>query len=104
MSGLSGTDVDEIGVRLIDDAYMAWLVAESECEQALRMWCEGSPRARQAMYFSYCAALDREEAAARDLQRLWNLAQPCRARLDQRANVGRTELERAVDPASRVSE
>jgi len=104
MSGLPGTYVDEIGVRLIDDAYMAWLIAESECEQALRMWSEGPPRTGQAMYFSYCAALDREEAAARDLQRLCNLAQPCRARLDQGASMGRTELDRAVDPASGLSE
>ena len=43
-----GREVAEIGVRLLDDAYMAWLAAESECEQALRGWFDlknGQPAA-----------------------------------------------------------
>jgi hypothetical protein len=67
-------ELAEIGVRLVDGAYMAWLVAERECDQALRAWAEERPGA----YWGYRAALDREEAAARDLERLSELARPCR--------------------------
>ena len=73
-----GHEVAEIGVRLLDDAYIAWFAAESDCEQALRAWREGTSGNRGEAYFVYRAALDREEAAARDLQRLSPLAQPCR--------------------------
>jgi hypothetical protein len=69
--------VAEIGVRLLDDAYMAWFAAESECEQALRAWFDGTSGNRAEGYFAYRAALDREEAAAHDLQRLGACAQPC---------------------------
>jgi hypothetical protein len=34
-------------------------------------------------YAAYRAALDREEAAAQDLERLWELAEPCRASLER---------------------
>jgi hypothetical protein len=64
---------------LLDDAYMAWFTAESESERALRGWFDGDPREpSRHLYVAYLAALDREEAAARDLQRLWQLAEPCR--------------------------
>jgi hypothetical protein len=66
-------ELAEIGVRLIDGAYMAWLVAERECEQAMSEWQDERPGA----YWAYRAALDREEAAARDLERLSQLASPC---------------------------
>ena len=79
-----GREVAEIGVRLLDDAYMAWLAAESECEQALRGWFDGTSGNRAEAYFAYRAALDREEAAAHDLQRLGMLAQPCRDSLARR--------------------
>jgi hypothetical protein len=71
------TDLEAIGVRLIDDAYTAWFNAESESGCALRAWwaSRGSDRARA--YTAYRAALDREEAAALDLERLWSLAEPC---------------------------
>jgi hypothetical protein len=75
------TEVAEIGVRLLDDAYLAWFSAESQCEGALRTWFEGTGADRATSYLSYRAALDREEAAARDLQRLWQLAEPCREAL-----------------------
>jgi hypothetical protein len=75
-------EVAEIGVRLFDDAHTAWLAAELDCDQALRAWSEASPRDCSARYASYRAALDREEAAAHDLHRLWELAWPC---LTQRA-------------------
>jgi hypothetical protein len=78
-------ELAEIGVRLVDGAYMAWLVAERECEQAIRAWQEERPGA----YWSYRAALDREEAAARDLQRLSELASPCRDALERSSPVRR---------------
>ena len=67
-------ELAEIGMRLLDEAHMAWQWAELECEAALHAWYEGSPRTSAAGYLSYRAALDREEAAAHDLQRLWELA------------------------------
>jgi hypothetical protein len=70
-------EVAEIGVRLIDGAYMAWLVAERECEEAMRAWQDERPGA----YWAYRAALDREEAAARDLEGLSEVARPCRETL-----------------------
>ena len=68
-------ELAEIGLRLLDEAHTAWQWAELECEHALHAWYDGSPRGGAAGYLSYCAALDREQAAARDLQRLWELAQ-----------------------------
>jgi hypothetical protein len=72
------TTVAEIGVRLLDDAYLAWFGAESECEGALRAWFQAAGSARADAYLSYRAALEREAAAARDLERLWQVAAPCR--------------------------
>ena len=74
----SHTDIATIGVRLIDDAYTAWFNAESECETRLQAWFRATGQAREIAYVSYRAALDREEASARDLERLWRLAEPCR--------------------------
>lgn len=71
----------EIGVRLLDDAHVVWSAAQSECETALRDWFDACPRDRGATYFRYRAALDREEAAALHLQRLWQPSEPCRIRL-----------------------
>lgn len=67
-------ELAEIGIRLLDEAHVAWQRAELECEQALRAWYDGSARTSAERYQSYRAALDREQAAARDLQRLWELA------------------------------
>lgn len=72
-------ELAEIGIRLVDGAYMAWLVAERECEQALNAWQEKRPGA----YWAYRAALDREQAAALDLQRLSELSAPCREELER---------------------
>ena len=74
----TNTDVAAIGVRLLDDAYLAWFSAEDETERALRAWSDGSGSTRAMSYAAYRAALDREEAAARDLERLWTLSRPCR--------------------------
>ncbi|MBV9192703.1 MAG: hypothetical protein JO168_01070 [Solirubrobacterales bacterium] len=69
--------VAEIGVRLIDDAYLAWLAAETDSELALRAWSADLSGSRSGAYSAYRAALDREEAAARDLERLSELARTC---------------------------
>jgi len=66
-------ELAEIGIRLLDEAHVAWQRAELECENALRAWYDGPPRASVDRYLSYRAALDREQAAAHDLQRLWEL-------------------------------
>jgi hypothetical protein len=67
-------ELAEIGIRLLDEAHLAWQRAEFDCEQTLRAWYDGPPRAGTELYLSYRAALDREHAAARDLERLWELA------------------------------
>jgi hypothetical protein len=77
------TTIAEIGVRLLDDAYLAWFSAESECEGALRTWFKAAGAQRTGAYSAYRAALDREEAAARDLARLWQVSAPCREALLQ---------------------
>jgi hypothetical protein len=70
-----------IAVRVRDDAHMTWLAAEIECEHALRAWFHADARERAGAYLAYRAALDREDAAACDLQRLYALTQPSRERL-----------------------
>ena len=72
-------DVAAIGIRLLDDAHVAWVAAQNECTETLHRWFD-APRLDRA-YYGYRAALDREEAAARDLQRLSDAAAPCRALL-----------------------
>ena len=62
-----------IGVRVLADAHMTWVAAEVESEQALRAWFEGDTPNRAAAYLTYRAAVDREEVAAGDLQRLSEL-------------------------------
>jgi hypothetical protein len=81
MSVLMRGDVAEIGIRLLDGAHMAWLLAQVESEHALHGWFEATARQEAAAYLAYRAALDREEAAAYDLQRLSEVAPPCRERL-----------------------
>jgi hypothetical protein len=81
MTDEEGTEVAAIGVRLLDDAYLAWFSAEHECESALQAWWRSSGPSRSLAYAAYRAALDREEAAAHDLERLWSLADPCRGKL-----------------------
>jgi hypothetical protein len=77
-----------IGVRLIDDAHMAWLLAARDCERAMAAWRADEPGA----YWAYRAAIDREEAAARDLERLSKLARPCRDALDVWGEVRQPDL------------
>lgn len=75
------TELAAIGVRLLDDAYLAWFSAESESEGALRAWWQSTGSSRSSAYAAYRAAVDREEAAARDLERLWSLSAPCRTKI-----------------------
>jgi hypothetical protein len=70
-----------IAVRVLDDAHMTWVAAEVESEHALRAWFKGAASHRAAACLAYRVAVDREEAAARDLQRLCELTQPCQERL-----------------------
>jgi hypothetical protein len=66
----AGRDVGGIALRLLDDVYMAWCNAQIECHIALRAWLDTSAH---TAYYAYRAALDREEAAANDLERLSQL-------------------------------
>jgi len=63
-----------VGVGSLDDAYLVWFSAEHESGRALRAWLGGAGAAREAAYATYRAALDREEAAARELERLSSLS------------------------------
>lgn len=78
-------ELAEIGIRLVEDAFMAWYCAENEADRALRAWLDGPDG---DVYFAYRAALDREEAAARDLQRLTTLTRPAEELLRERAAAG----------------
>jgi hypothetical protein len=72
------SEVAMVGVRLIDDAYLSWFCAESEAETLLHGWFQATGDWRASAYLAYRAAVEREEAAARDLERLWRLASTCR--------------------------
>jgi hypothetical protein len=87
MSARTRDDMAEIGIRLLDGAHMAWRLAQVECEHALHGWFEATGRQEAKAYVAYRAALDREDAAAGDLRRLFELTQPCGERLarDRRA-------------------
>jgi hypothetical protein len=67
-------EVARIGIGLIDEAYVSWCTAQLQCENALRAWFEASPRDRAEANCAYRAALDREQAAARNLESLSQLA------------------------------
>jgi hypothetical protein len=67
-------ELAEIGIRLLDEAHVAWQRAELATEHALRAWHTGPPRTSAERYLLYRVALDREQAAAADLQRLWEIA------------------------------
>lgn len=73
----TGREIALIGIRLLDDAYMTWVAAESESEGALRAWSQRSCGNDRAAYAAYRAAADREDAAARDLRRLHELTAVC---------------------------
>jgi hypothetical protein len=66
-------EVAIIGIRLVDEAYMSWCTAEVQCQNALRAWLDARPHDRAEANCAYRAALDREQAAARDLESLSQL-------------------------------
>jgi hypothetical protein len=74
---MSTEEIAEIGVRLLDDAYLVWRNAEVECERMLETWRAASRGRSDGAYLAYQAALDREQAAAHDLERLAEVARPC---------------------------
>jgi len=84
------SELAAIGVRLMDDAYLAWLSAETEAENALRAWWQSTGSTRSSAYAAYRGALDREEAAARDLERLWIVSEPCRLTIEVEGRAGGT--------------
>jgi hypothetical protein len=88
MTDNTAASVAEIGVRLLDGAYTAWLVAEGEAGSALHAWFEAGPRSHADAFRRYRAALDREEAAAADLCRLSEVVEPCCAFLVRRGAGG----------------
>jgi hypothetical protein len=63
-----------VGIRLLDEAYLSWSLAQMQCVNALSAWSQARGGARGAAHLAYCAALDREEAAARDLAQISELA------------------------------
>jgi hypothetical protein len=72
-----GRELAEIGVRLLDDAYLTWCRAARDSELALSAWREDTACSDAQAYCAYRAALEREDAAARDLERLSELTRPC---------------------------
>ena len=74
-------DLAVIAVRVLDDAHMTWVAAEIESEHALSAWFQARAPQAAGAYCAYRAAVDREEAAARDLQRLSELTRPCQEHL-----------------------
>ncbi|MEO6858398.1 MAG: hypothetical protein ABI323_07410 [Solirubrobacteraceae bacterium] len=70
---MSEQDQHEAAVEAIflrDDAHISWADAETECGAALRTWYAATESRRVSAYAVYLAALEREEAAARDIERL----------------------------------
>jgi hypothetical protein len=76
-------DLAVIGVRLVADAHMSWVAAEIESEHALHAWVDAPAPQGAGAYLAYQAAVDREEAAARDLKRLSELTRPSQDELAQ---------------------
>ena len=66
-----GCDVAESGEEyLLDRAYTTWRAAEREAQRALDAWLGVAPGTPAGRHRAYLRALEREEAAARALQRL----------------------------------
>jgi hypothetical protein len=80
-NGNTSRDLAVIGARLVDDAHLTWVAAEVESEHALRAWFDAARPEGDGAYLAYRAAVDREQAAACDLQRLSELTQRYQERL-----------------------
>jgi hypothetical protein len=85
MTNNATSEVAAIGVRLLDDAYLAWFSAETECELALHAWFQGTDADLGVDYSVYRLALEREEAAARDLERAWRFDESRNGRVIERS-------------------
>ena len=81
-AGTTDAEAAEIRLHRLDDAHLAWFIAESECQEALRAWRAGEDA--DFAYCSYLTALNREESAARYLERLWQASEPRALTLVQR--------------------
>jgi hypothetical protein len=81
---LTHAELAELRVAPLDNAHLAWFIAETECAQALRAWREGADV--DLAFCSYIAALDREESAARHLERLWKASEASAPTLMRRMN------------------
>jgi hypothetical protein len=83
-------ELAEMEMDMLDGAYITWCGTETEAARALHAWLEGSGT---DAYVAYRAALDREEAAARELQRLSCSTTPAEGNL--LSSVPRTANRRA---------
>ena len=71
------TTLAVISVRVLDDAHTTRIAAGVDYERALRAWVDAGARQGAGAYLAYRAAVDREDAAARDLQRLHAVTRSC---------------------------
>jgi hypothetical protein len=55
----------DVLIDALSDAYTAWRQECKWVEAAYARWLDAEPRGRRFAFLAYCAALDREEAAAR---------------------------------------
>jgi hypothetical protein len=92
--------VARIGIRLIDEAYMSWCTAQLQCQNALRAWFDAGPRDRAEANCAYRAALDREQAAARDLS-LWRIRSSRSGPLDSAERTTTCEGARTLSRPAR---
>ena len=84
----SPTEAENAEMRIgrIDDAHLAWFIAETEAADALRAWRDGTASDADIAFCSYVAALKREESAAQHLERLCKASEPGAPTLTQRMN------------------
>jgi hypothetical protein len=85
----SSNEAIDLQVRELAVAHRAWSAATRECDRALHAWFESSGADDALRYAAYRAALDREQAAARELERLATGAQRRRAAARERVHTHR---------------
>ena len=74
-------DLAVIAARVLDDAHMTWVAAEVESGHALSAWFDADAPQAALAYLAYRSAVDLEEAAACDLERLSELTHPLQKHL-----------------------
>lgn len=57
-----------LSIRRATDLHLAWLDAEDDAHEAYLAWRDGDGEEQADAFAVYVAALDREEAAARELE------------------------------------